>query len=240
MNGGITKIIVTGFMTFAMYPAYIRAQERVPEGRERELSEDIKTFASRAAQDNVISTEERDRFLRFVSDSLPEQPDLRISILEQLRDKIDSEYDKMLSESQESETDFKLYGKMMVPKILTEPEDFKTDRRKRLDNEKEAALRVREHTEQYIAANKPLKMHPLLRYALCLLFGRGTNHSPELWDREVVIMHGGLYNILLPGGKPSGIDETIFNDTGHFDPSIYKKNYPQMEYDPHPDRHFRR
>lgn len=45
----------------------------------------------------------------------------RISILEQLRDKIDSEYDKMLSESKESETDFKLYGKMMVPKILTEP-----------------------------------------------------------------------------------------------------------------------
>ena len=67
MNGGITKIIVTGFMTFAMYPACIRAQERVPEGRERELSEDIKTFASRAARDNVISTEERDRFLRFVS-----------------------------------------------------------------------------------------------------------------------------------------------------------------------------
>lgn len=247
MNKDIIAITLAGLLAIAIWPAVLNAQEAAPatgtgrlSERESQLASDLKAFAERAERDNVIDKEEKARLLRFVSDSLPEQVNLRISILEELRDRLDSEYDRMIKESQDAMSEAGIYGRAAIPKILGEPEGYTSDGDARLAREQAAALRVREGTEKYFMGNRPLQMPLMLRYALRLLFGRGTSNSPELWDREVVPVHGGLYDIYLPGGKPSGTDETVFNDTRHFDPSTYKKQAPAMEYDPHPDKHFRR
>lgn len=59
---------------------------------------------------------------------------------------------------------------------------------------------------------------------LRLVFGGSVNQRPERWDQTIVPQMGGLFNITLPGRIPD-----------------YEwKDAPKMEYDPHPDKHFRR
>ena len=57
-----------------------------------------------------------------------------------------------------------------------------------------------------------------------LLFGREVSQRPQRWDYTVVSQMGGVYDIIMPGGRP---DDSW-------------RNAPNMFYDPHPDKHFRR
>lgn len=245
MTGRITKIISAGVLGIFICPVFINASpdsRLSAAAREREaiLRKDVETYARRAAGEKIISIAEKERILRFVQDSLPEDNGLRISVLEQLRARIDREYDGMIQNSMKPAEEMERYGRMMVERMLKEPEAYTPENTKRLKKEQQAASGVRENTVKFMKTNAPIKMAPALRSVLRLLFGLGTGSSPELSDREVVPIHGGLYNIYMPGWKPSGIDPALFNDTKHFDPSVYKSPVPQMEYDQHPDKHFRR
>ena len=71
---------------------------------------------------------------------------------------------------------------------------------------------------------KPLPMKPWMMTTLRLLFGRGVSQRPQRWDYTVVPQMGGVYDIIMPGGRP--------DDSWRY--------APKMAYDPHPDKHFRR
>ena len=71
---------------------------------------------------------------------------------------------------------------------------------------------------------KPLPMKPWLMTTLRMLFGNGVSQRPARWDQIVVPQMGRVYDIILPGGAPD----------------YSWMNAPEMEYDPHPDKHFRR
>ena len=66
----------------------------------------------------------------------------------------------------------------------------------------------------------------MVRNMTRLLFGLGTGQEPTGWDQIPVYQMGRVYTIILPGGQPQTFDESLFDDTEH--------------YDPHPDKHFRR
>ncbi len=245
MTASIIKTLSAGILGIFMCPVFIYAS---PEGNRSSsaqelddiLRKDVETYARRAADEKIISIAEKESILRFVQDSLPEDKRLRINVLKQLRDRIDMEYDEMIQRYLSRADEMDIYGKTMVERILPEPEDYTPENIKKLKKEQEAALRIRKYTAKFIKATAPVKMGPVMQTALRLIAGRGTSHSPELSDREVVPVHGGLYNIYMPGWKPSGIDPSLFDDTKHFDPSVYKRPVPKMDYDPHPDKHFRR
>ena len=71
---------------------------------------------------------------------------------------------------------------------------------------------------------KPLPMKPWLMITLRMLCGRGVSQRPQRWDYTVVSQMGGVYDIIMPGGRP---DDSW-------------RDAPKMYYDPHQDKHFRR
>ena len=89
-----------------------------------------------------------------------------------------------------------------------------------------ASLHAQETDREQVLADdiKPLPMKPWLMTTLRMLFGRGVSQRPQRWDYTVVPQMGGVYDIIMPGGRP---DDSW-------------RHAPKMAYDPHPDKHFRR
>lgn len=221
MSSNIKKLRLIGGMMFIMLPVTMNAQEIT---REVTLMEDIERLGERAVRDNVISNEERQEILGFARDSLPESTDLKVRALEQIRDELDEQYTEMIRNARQKLEEAGYIGREMIPDRLYEPSDYTSPEERRRANEERAIAGAAIGKNEILKYVKPLPMKPWLRTTLRLLFGRGVNQRPERWDYTVVPQMGGVYDIIMPGGKP---DDSW-------------RDQPKMFYDPHPDRHFRR
>lgn len=221
MSPNIKKLRLIGGMMFIMLPVIMDAQENI---REATLLQDIERLGERAVRDNVISNEERQEILGFARDSLPESTDLKVRALEQIRDELDEQYAEMVRNARQKLDEAGYIGREMIPDRLFEPSDYVSPEERRRANEERAIAGAAIDKNEILKHVKPLKMKPWLRTTLRMFFGRGVNQRPERWDYIVVPQMGGVYDIIMPGGKP---DDSW-------------RDMPEMVYDPHPDRHFRR
>ena len=112
----------------------------------------------------------------------------------------------------------------MLPGLLHEPEGYVSPEEKRRQNENMAVANSAIDMKELMKYVKPLPMKPWMMTTLRLLFGRGVSQRPARWDYTVVPQMGGVYDIIMPGGRP---DDSW-------------RDAPKMYYDPHPDKHFRR
>ena len=208
-------------MILVMVPFRLHAQE--PD-REQVLSEDIRRLGERAVRDRVISEEEHAQMLCFVRDSLPEGTDLKVRALEQIRDELDEKYSEQVRQAQKLLDEMGYIGRQMLPDKLYEPEDYVSPEEKRIAMEQAAIAGASIEMTELLKYVKPLPMKPWLMTTLRMLFGRGVSQRPQRWDYTVVPQMGGVYDIIMPGGRP---DDSC-------------RHAPKMAYDPHPDKHFRR
>ena len=192
--------------------------------REQVLADDINRLGERALRDRIISEEEHTQMLCFVRDSLPEGTDLKVRALEQIRDELDEKYSEKVRQAQKLLDDMGYIGRQMLPDRLYEPEDYVSPEEKRTALEQTAIAGVAIDMKEILKYVKPLPMKPWLMTTLRLLFGRGVSQRPQRWDYTVVPQMGGVYDIIMPGGRP--------DDSWRY--------APKMAYDPHPDKHFRR
>ena len=192
--------------------------------REQVLADDIKRLGERAVRDKIISDEEHTRMLCFVRDSLPEGTDLKVRALEQIRDELDEKYSEKVRQAQKLLDEMGYIGSQMLPDRLYEPDDYISAEEKRSDMEKAAVAGAAIDMKELLKYVKPLPMKPWLMTTLRLLFGCGVSQRPQRWDYTVVPQMGRVYDIIMPGGRP---DDSW-------------RDAPKMEYDPHPDKHFRR
>ena len=199
----------------------ISAQE---SDREQMLADDIYCLGQRALRDRIISEEEHTQMLCFVKDSLPEGTDLKVKALEQIRDELDEKYSEKVRQAQKLLDEMGYIGRQMLPDRLYEPEDYVNPEEERLAMEQAAIAGVGINMKELLKYVKPLPMKPWLMTTLRLLFGRGVSQRPQRWDYTVVPQMGGVYDIIMPGGRP---DDSW-------------RDAPKMFYDPHPDKHFRR
>ena len=199
----------------------ISAQE---SDREQVLTDDIYRLGQRALRDRIISKEEHAQMLCFVRDSLPEGTDLKVRALEQIRDELDEKYAEQVRQAQKLLDEMGYLGRQMLPDRLDIPEDYVSPEEERLAMEQAAIAGVGINMKELLKYVKPLPMKPWLMTTLRLLFGRGVSQRPERWDYTVVSQMGGVYDIIMPGGRP---DDSW-------------RDAPKMAYDPHPDKHFRR
>ena len=199
----------------------ISAQE---SDREQVLADDIKRLGERALRDRVISDEEHTQMLCFVRDSLPEGTDLKIRALEQIRDELDEKYSEQVRQAQKLLDEMGYIGRQMLPDKLYEPEDYVSPEEKRIAMEQAAIAGASIEMTELLKYVKPLPMKPWLMTTLRMLFGRGVSQRPQRRDYTVVPQMGGVYDIVMPGGRP---DDSW-------------RDAPKMAYDPHPDKHFRR
>ena len=199
----------------------ISAQE---SDREQELADDIYRLGQRALRDRIISEEEHTQMLCFVKDSLPEGTDLKVRALEQIRDELDEKYAEQVRQAQKLLDEMRYLGRQMLPDRLDIPEDYVSPEEERLAMEQAAIAGVGINMKELLKYVKPLPMKPWLMTTLRLLFGRGVSQRPQRWDYTVVSQMGGVYDIIMPGGRP---DDSW-------------RDAPKMAYDPHPDKHFRR
>ena len=199
----------------------ISAQE---SDREQVLAEDINRLGERALRDRIISEEEYTQMLCFVRDSLPEGTDLKVRALEQIRDELDEKYSEKVRQAQKLLDEMGYIGRQMLPDRLFEPEDYVSPEEERLAMEQAAIAGASIDMTELLKYVKPLPMKPWLMTTLRMLFGRGVSQRPQRWDYTVVPQMGGVYDIIMPGGKP---DDSW-------------RDAPKMYYDPHPDKHFRR
>jgi hypothetical protein len=199
----------------------ISAQE---SDREQELADDIYRLGQRALRDRIISEEEHAQMLCFVRDSLPEGTDLKVRALEQIRDELDEKYAEQVRQAQKLLDEMGYLGRQMLPDRLDIPEDYVSPEEERLAMEQAAIAGVGINMKELLKYVKPLPMKPWLMTTLRLLFGRGVSQRPQRWDYTVVPQMGGVYDIIMPGGRP---DDSW-------------RDAPKMFYDPHPDKHFRR
>lgn len=206
-----------------LLPVRLAAQEAEPD-RVKVLGEDIQQLGKRAVMDRIITEEERIRMMDFVRDSLPEETDLKVKAMEKIRDNLDSRYAEMVRKAEEILDEAGVIGKQMLPDRLGIPEDFVSPEEMRKAQEMAAVAGVTIDMKEILKYVKPLPMKPWLLTTLRLLFGYGTSQRPERWDYYSVPQMGGVYSIIMPGGKP--------DDSWRY--------APQMFYDPHPDKHFRR
>ena len=200
-------------------PVYAQETER-----EQVLADDIKRLGERALRDRVISDEEHTQMLCFVRDSLPEGTDLKVRALEQIRDELDEKYSKKVRQAQKLLDEMGYIGRQMLPDKLYEPEDYISPEEKRIAMEQAAIAGASIDMTELLKYVKPLPMKPWLMTTLRLLFGRGVSQRPQRWDQIRVPQMGGVYDIIIPGGRP---DDSW-------------RDAPEMAYDPHPDKHFRR
>lgn len=241
MSPNINIARAIGSMVLIMLPFSSDAQETVRiQDKETELLNDAGTYIRRAGSDGIISKERQEEMLTFISDSLPEQKHLRIRTLENILEQLDNEYDKSVRISALTFDERAYLAERMVPGKLHIPEEYVSNSERRQRNELAAVQKVKELTEKFLKDNSPFALHPALVTILRLTIGYGTSQSPERWDQIPVKQMGGVYYITLPGGQPESFDESLFDDTEHYDPSVYRRTVPEMVYDPHPDRHFRR
>lgn len=199
----------------------ISAQE---SDREQVLAEDINRLGERALRDRIISEEEHAQMLCFVRDSLPEGTDLKVRALEQIRDELDEKYSEKVRQAQKLLDEIGYIGRQMLPDRLFEPEDYVSPEEERLAMEQAAIAGASIDMTELLKYVKPLPMKPWLMTTLRMLFGRGVSQRPQRWDYTVVPQMGGIYDIIMPGGRP---DDSW-------------RDAPKMYYDPHPDKHFRR
>ena len=199
----------------------ISAQE---SDREQVLADDINRLGERALRDRIISEEEHTQMLCFVRDSLPEGTDLKVRALEQIRDELDEKYAEQVRQAQKLLDEMGYLGRQMLPDRLDIPEDYVSPEEERLAMEQAAIAGVGINMKELLKYVKPLPMKPWLMTTLRMLFGRGVSQRPQRWDYTVVSQMGGVYDIIMPGGRP---DDSW-------------RDAPKMFYDPHPDKHFRR
>lgn len=192
--------------------------------REQVLNDDIQRLGERAVRDRIISEEERSYMLSFVRDSLPEGTELKVRALEHIRDELDDKYAEKVRQAQKMLDEMSHIGSEMLPDRLYEPEDYVSHEEKKLAMEQAAIAGAAVDMKGLLKYVKPLPMKPWLMTTLRLLFGRGVSQRPQRWDYTVVPQMGGVYDIIVPGGRPD-------------DNWMYA---PEMAYDPHPDKHFRR
>ena len=212
--------LIGGMMLF-MLPVIMSAQQA---GREQELLTDIDRLGERAVRDKVISKEEHMEMVSFVRDSLPEGTDLKIRALEQIRNELDEQYAEMVRNSQKMFDEAAFIGESMLPDALDEPEDYISPQERRRASQMAAVANAAIDADEMMKHIKPLPMKPWLRVILRMLFGNGVSQRPQRWDYTYVPQMGGLYYIIMPGGQP---DDSW-------------RDAPEMYYDPHPDKHFRR
>ena len=199
----------------------ISAQE---SDREQVLADDINRLGERAVRDKIISDEEHTQMLCFVRDSLPDGTDLKVRALEQIRDELDEKYSEKVRQAQKLLDEMGYIGRQMLPDKLYEPVDYVNPEEERLAMEQAAIAGVGINMKELLKYVKPLPMKPWLMTTLRLLFGRGVSQRPQRWDYTVVPQMGGVYDIIMPGGRP---DDSW-------------RDAPKMYYDPYPDKHFRR
>ena len=199
----------------------ISAQE---SDREQVLADDIYRLGQRALRDRIISKEEHAQMLCFVRDSLPEGTDLKVRALEQIRDELDEKYAEQVRQAQKLLDEMGYLGRQMLPDRLDIPEDYVSPEEERLAMEQAAIAGVGINMKELLKYVKPLPMKPWLMTTLRLLFGRGVSQRPQRWDYTVVPQMGGVFDIIMPGGRP---DDSW-------------RDAPKIFYDPHPDKHFRR
>ena len=192
--------------------------------REQVLADDIYRLGQRALRDRIISEEEHAQMLCFVRDSLPEGTDLKVRALEQIRDELDEKYAEQVRQAQKLLDEMGYLGRQMLPDRLDIPEDYVSPEEERLAMEQAAIAGVGINMKELLKYVKPLPMKPWLMTTLRMLFGRGVSQRPQRWDYTVVSQMGGVYDIIMPGGRP---DDSW-------------RDAPKMAYDPHPDKHFRR
>ena len=202
-------------------PASLHAQET---DREQVLADDINRLGERAVRDRIISEEEHTQMLCFVRDSLPEGTDLKVRALEQIRDELDEKYSEKVRQAQKLLDEMGYIGRQMLPDKLYEPEDYVSPEEKRIAMEQAAIAGASIDMTELLKYVKPLPMKPWLMTTLRMIFGRGVSQRPQRWDYTVVPQMGGVYDIIMPGGRP---DDSW-------------RDAPKMVYDPHPDKHFRR
>lgn len=221
MSPNINILSWIGSMILIMLPIEMNAQQ---QSREEVLINDISRLGKRAEQDNVITESRRKEIESFVRDSLPESIGLRIPALEKIRDELDEQYAEMVRQSQKSLKESAYPGRQMLPERLYEPEGYESHQEKRQARESAAIAAAGIDKEEMLKHIRPLAMKPWLRTTLRLLFGIGVNQRPERGDYTVVPQMGRVYDIIMPGGRP---DDSW-------------RDAPEMYYDPHPDKHFRR
>ena len=192
--------------------------------REQVLADDISRLGERALRDRIISEDEHTQMLSFVRDSLPEGTDLKVRALEQIRDELDEKYSEKVCQAQKLLDEMGYIGRQMLPDKLYEPEDYVGPEEKRIAMEQAAIAGASIDMTELLKYVKPLPMKPWLMTTLRMLFGRGISQRPQRWDYTVVPQMGGVYDIIMPGGRP---DDSW-------------RHAPKMAYDPHPDIHFRR
>ena len=192
--------------------------------REQVLADDINRLGERALRDRIISEEEHTQMLCFVRDSLPEGTDVKVRALEQIRDELDEKYSEKVHQAQKLLDEMGHIGRQMLPDRLYEPENYVSQEEKRTAMEQAAIAGATIDMTELLKYVKPLPMKPWLMTTLRMLFGRGVSQRPQRWDYTVVPQMGGVYDIIMPGGRP---DDSW-------------RDAPKMAYDPHPDKHFRR
>lgn len=203
------------------FPARLYSQDT---DREQVLAEDINRLGERALRDRIISEEEHTQMLCFVRDSLPEGTDLKVRALEQIRNELDEKYSEKVRQAQKLLDEMGYIGRQMLPDRLFEPEDYVSPEEERLAMEQAAIAGASIDMTELLKYVKPLPMKPWLMITLRMLCGRGVSQRPQRWDYTVVSQMGGVYDIIMPGGRP---DDSW-------------RDAPKMYYDPHPDKHFRR
>ncbi len=208
-------------LVLVSFPARLYSQDT---DREQVLAEDINRLGERALRDRVISEEEHAQMLCFVRDSLPEGTDLKVRALEQIRNELDEKYSEKVRQAQKLLDEMGYIGRQMLPDRLFEPEDYVSPEEERLAMEQAAIAGASIDMTELLKYVKPLPMKPWLMIALRMLCGRGVSQRPQRWDYTVVPQMGGVYDIIMPGGRP---DDSW-------------RDAPKMYYDPHPDKHFRR
>ena len=208
-------------LVLVSFPARLYSQDT---DREQVLAEDINRLGERALCDRIISEEEHAQMLCFVRDSLPEGTDLKVRALEQIRNELDEKYSEKVRQAQKLLDEMGYIGRQMLPDRLFEPEDYVSPEEERLAMEQAAIAGASIDMTELLKYVKPLPMKPWLMITLRMLCGRGVSQRPQRWDYTVVPQMGGVYDIIMPGGRP---DDSW-------------RDAPKMYYDPHPDKHFRR
>lgn len=134
---------------------------------------------------------------------------------------------------------FDMEAEIFVPRILPLPEDYVDRKMERFKAEMEAAKKVKDYTTRYLEHISPwmsTSKYSSLFYGLAGFFIPTNGMDPSF--KSIPVMNG-LYYIPRVPGQPLEFDESIFKDTKHFDPNVYKPTKPQMEYDPGEGLHFR-
>ena len=221
MSPNIKIMRLIGGMMLIVLPVSLEAQET---DREQVLVNDITRLGERAVRDRVISEDERLDINKFVRDSLPEERNLKIRALEQIRNELDEQYAEMVRQAQELIDESGYIGDQMLPEKLCEPEGYESPQEKRKAREIAAVVTAGSNMKEILKYVRPLPMKPWLLATLRMLFGNGVSQRPQRWDYTVVPQMGRVYDIIIPGGQP---DDSW-------------RDAPKMYYDPHPDKHFRR